>query len=154
VVTIRDESTEAIALELGTGLDYAEGFNVSDKTNIEPGTVLCIDPENPGRLKISGAAYDSKVAGIVAGANKLGSGIVLGKGAHDFNVALAGRVYCNVDATQAEIKAGDLLTTSARPGYAQKVTDYPKSRGAILGKAMENLAKGQTGQILVLVTLQ
>ncbi len=52
-VTIRDNSTGAIAVELGTGLDYAEGFNVSDKTNIDPGTVLCIDSENPGNLKIS-----------------------------------------------------------------------------------------------------
>ncbi len=153
-VTIRDNSTGTIAVELGTGLDYAEGFNVTDKTDIEPGTVLCIDPENPGKLMISSGAYDSKVAGIVAGANNLGSGISLGTGTHDFNVALAGRVYCNVDASEQSIKVGDLLTTSSLPGFAMKVENKEKAQGAILGKAMESLAKGQKGQILVLVTLQ
>ena len=153
-VTIRDNSTGTIAVELGTGLDYAEGFNVTDKTDIEPGTVLCIDSENPGNLKISSVAYDSKVAGIVAGANNLGSGISLGAGSHDFNVALAGRVYCNVDASVQSVEVGDLLTTSSLSGYAMKVVNKEKAQGAILGKAMESLAKGQKGQILVLVTLQ
>jgi hypothetical protein len=153
-VTIRDNSTGTIAVELGTGLDYAEGFNVTDKTDIEPGTVLCIDPENPGKLKISSIAYDSKVAGIVAGANNLGSGISLGTGSHDFNVALAGRVYCNVDASEQSVEVGDLLTTSSLSGFAMKVVNREKAQGAILGKAMESLAKGQKGQILVLVTLQ
>jgi hypothetical protein len=35
-----------------------------------------------------------------------------------------------------------------------KVTDYAHAQGAILGKAMEGLGKGEKGQILVLVTLQ
>ena len=153
-VTIRDNSTGHVAVELGTGLDYSEGFNVSDKTNIEPGTVLCIDQENSGNLKISSEPYDFKVAGIVAGANNLGSGIILGTGIHDFNVALAGRVYCNVDASFESVEVGDLLTTSSLPGYAMKVIDKNKAQGAILGKAMESLEKGQKGQILVLVTLQ
>ncbi len=153
-VTIRDNSTGAIAVELGTGLDYAEGFNVSDKTNIEPGTVLCIDSENPGNLKISCQSYDTKVAGIVAGANNLGTGVSLGSGIHDLNVALAGRVYCNVDASSSSVEVGDLLTTSYVPGFAMKVLDRDKAQGAILGKAMESLEKGQKKQILVLVTLQ
>ena len=153
-VTVRDAATGTIAVELGTGLDYAEGFNVVDKSNIEPGTILCIDPENPGHLRISNASYDTKVAGIVAGANDLGTGISLGSGIHDFNVALAGRVYCNVDASSSSVEVGDLLTTSSVPGYAMKVLDRDKAQGAILGKAMENLAKGHKGQILVLVTLQ
>jgi hypothetical protein len=69
-------------------------------------------------------------------------------------VALAGRVYCNVDATAATVEPGDLLTTSDRPGYAMKAIDYPRAQGAILGKAMQKLEKGKKGQILVLVTLQ
>jgi len=35
-----------------------------------------------------------------------------------------------------------------------KATDYSRAEGAILGKAMERLEKGQKGLILVLVTLQ
>lgn len=153
-LTIREASTGTIAVELGTGLDYAEGFNISDEITVQPGTVLCIDPENEGELRISTEAYDYRVAGIIAGANGLGSGIKLGSGEFDYDVALAGRVYCNVITTNDEITAGDLLTTSDVPGYAMKVRDFDKAKGAILGKAMESLKKNSKGQILVLVTLQ
>jgi hypothetical protein len=105
-------------------------------------------------LKICNQAYDKKVAGIVAGANGLGSGVRLGVDEFDFDVALAGRVYCNVDATKMAVEPGDLLTTSGTPGYAMKVADTDNAPGAILGKAMEGLEKGKKGQILVLVTLQ
>jgi len=153
-VIVRSASTSAILIELGEGLDYAEGFDVSDKSQIAPGMVLVIDADNPGRLDIAGAPYDRKVAGIVAGANGLGSAVRLGAGQFDLDVALAGRVYCNVDATYGAIQPGDLLTTSPTPGYAMKVTDHAKAQGAILGKAMQPLKQGEKGQILVLVTLQ
>ena len=141
-------------VEIGEGLDYAEGFNVSDSCRITPGSVLCIDPINPGKLKLSDQPYDKKVAGIVAGANNLSSGVRLSAGQFDHNVALVGRVYCNVDATEYGIEPGDLLTTSSMPGYAMKAVDHLRAQGAILGKAMEPLTKGEIGQILVLVTLQ
>lgn len=153
-VAIRSRTTGSVVIELGEGLDYAEGFDVSTTTAIEPGTVLVIDPEAPGQLTISTTPYDTRVAGIVAGANGLSSAIRLGAGSFDYDVALAGRVYCNVDATLAAIEAGDLLTTSALPGYAMKASDYDLAKGAVLGKAMEPLAQGERGQILVLVTLQ
>ncbi|MEN8193728.1 MAG: hypothetical protein ABFS12_12975 [Bacteroidota bacterium] len=160
VCTINEDGNMALyyegskTVELGTGLDYAEGFNVSDKFNIDHGTVLIIDPENPGKLSISDKAYDFRVAGIVAGAKGLNSGVRLGIEKFDFDVALAGRVYCNVDANYGEVEPGDLLTTSPTPGYAMVVKDYDTARGAILGKAMEKLSKGKKDQILVLVTLQ
>jgi hypothetical protein len=153
-VTIRSTFSGTAVVELGEGLDYAEGFNVLEKDKISPGMVLSIDPQNTGKLRISDKPYDTKVAGITAGANGLGSGIQLGGNQFDCNVALAGRVYCNVDATETGVEPGDLLTTSTTPGYAMKVTDYDLAQGAILGKAMQKLAKGRKGQILVLVTLQ
>jgi hypothetical protein len=153
-VVLYDYTTNAIVMELGTGLDYAEGFDVVDAASAAPGTVLVIDPDSAGQLKVSGRAYDSGVAGIVAGANGLGSGVRLGCGQYDRDVALAGRVYCNVDATRAAVRPGDLLTTSDTPGYAMKAGDRAKAQGAILGKAMQGLEKGRKGQILVLVTLQ
>jgi len=143
-----------LVLELGTGLDYAEGFDVSESTRIDAGSVLIIDADNPGKLALSNKPYDTKVAGIVAGANGIGSGVRLGAGEFDYDVALAGRVYCKVDATEAGVEPGDLLTTCATPGYAMKAADYARAQGAILGKAMESLEKGQKGHILVLVTLQ
>ena len=153
-VKITSQSSGATIMELGEGLDYAEGFDVSDPDMIVPGSVLIIDPDNPGKLTLSNTPYDIKVAGIVAGANETGSGVRLGTDQFDYDVALAGRVYCNVDATGEGVEPGDMLTTSATPGYAMKSTDYMRAQGAILGKAMQRLEKGEKGQILVLVTLQ
>ena len=106
-VSIYSSADDALIMQLGEGLDYAEGFNITGNASINPGTVLSIDPDNPGELTVSKAAYDTKVAGIVAGANGLGSGVRLGSDGFDLNVALAGRVYCNVDATLHGIKPGD-----------------------------------------------
>jgi len=151
-VRIRNLYDETI-VELGEGLDFAEGFNTASPSQIAPGTVMIIDPLNAGKLAVSSRAYDSRVAGIVAGANGLGSGVRLGTDQFDVDVALAGRVYCNVDASETGIEPGDLLTTSAVPGHAMKATDHLRTHGAILGKAMERLERGEKGQILVLVTL-
>lgn len=153
-VEIKSRTSDETVLELGEGLDYAEVFDVNGADKTEPGMVLIIDEEHPGKLRISDQAYDSKVAGIVPGAHGLGSGVRLGKGQHGKDVALAGRVYCNVDATYGAVTPGDLLTTSSTPGFAMVVKEYDKARGAILGKAMQPLAAGHKGQILVLVTLQ
>ena len=153
-IVLESKATGATVLELGEGLDYAEGFDVSKKEEVGPGTVLVIDPADAGKLTMSTKSYDTKVAGIVAGAKSLGSGVRLGTGQFDQNVALAGRVYCNVDATDTAIEPGDLLTTSATPGHAMKVSDHLRSQGAVLGKAMEPLEQGKKGQILVLVALQ
>jgi hypothetical protein len=141
---------------IGTGFDYSESFPTS-QPEITPGKVMVIDPVNKGSLAVSSQAYDKKVAGIVAGANGLGSGVRLGSSSKDSGehaVALAGRVYCNVDTKYGDIQPGDLLTTSATPGHAMVVRDFSKAQGAILGKAMEGLSGGGKGQILVLVTLQ
>ena len=149
-VTIYEHGTTNKVLELGKGLDVTE----AESEDLPKGTVLVIDPDNPGHLTQCRQAYDRRVAGIVAGANGLGSGVRLGAGQFDHDVALAGRVYCNVVAFDEAIQPGDLLTTSNLPGYAAKVTDHGRAPGAVLGKAMEPMAKGQKGQILVLVTLQ
>jgi len=143
-----------VVVEIGEGLDYAETFPIP-KPETEPGMVVIIDDLNPGDLTISTEAYDSKVAGVVSGSKGLGSGIRLGcQETNGYAVALAGRVYCNVDAKYGDIKPGDLLTTSSTPGHAMVVKDFIRARGAILGKAMEGLSSGQKGQILMLVTLQ
>jgi len=153
-VVLYGRSSEDVIMELGEGLDYAEAFDISEGVDLAPGTVVAIDSDNPGKLTSCKQAYDKRVAGIIAGANGLGSGVRLGTGKYDKDVALAGRVYCQVEATDCDIEPGDLLTTSPIPGYAMKAADHDKAQGAILGKAMERLEKGQRGMILVLVTLQ
>jgi hypothetical protein len=142
------------AVTITGGADLAEPFPMESK--IDKGSVVIIDEEHPGRLKMSTRAYDTQVAGIVSGANGIHPGISLTQeGALDAgqNVALTGRVYVKADASHGAIKPGDLLTTSDIAGHAMKVTDHTRAQGAILGKAMSALKEG-TGLVLVLVTLQ
>jgi hypothetical protein len=141
-------------LQITGGIDVAEPFEISDH-DAPKGTVVIIDEENPGHLKLSESPYDKRVAGIVSGANGINPGISLTQHgtAEGQNVALSGRAYVMADASQGAIKPGDLLTTSNTPGYAMRVTDYARAHGAVLGKAMSPLKEGK-GMVLVLVTLQ
>jgi hypothetical protein len=139
------------------GADVAEPFEFSAaEAEVVPGSVVIIDDEHPGKLRLSTHAYDTRVAGIVSGANGVNPGISLhqeGVLEGSRNVALSGRVYVLADAANGPIRAGDLLTTSETPGCAMKVTDHARAQGAILGKAMTGLKAG-TGTVLVLVSLQ
>ena len=137
------------------GADLAEPFAMSHN-DIPEGSVVVIDEDHPGQLKLSNQAYDTRVAGIVSGAQGVHPGIQMKQaGLLDSgkNVALSGRVYVKADAVNGAIKPGDLLTTSGNPGHAMKVADHAKAAGAVLGKAMTGLAQGK-GMVLVLVTLQ
>jgi hypothetical protein len=67
-------------------------------------------------------------------------------------VTLGAFATCKVDADVTPIAVGDLLTTSATPGHAQKAVDMTKATGAILGKALGTLQTGK-GRIPVLVLL-
>lgn len=139
------------------GADLAEPFQMADGgSGISPGAVVVIDEKNPGQLRMSDRPYDSRVAGVVSGANGINPGIQLQQqGALDAgkNVALTGRVYVQADASNGPIRPGDLLTTASTPGYAMRVTDHLRAQGAILGKAMTGLSE-RKGMVLVLVTLQ
>jgi hypothetical protein len=139
------------------GADLAEPFQIStaDK-EVAQGAVLVIDEENPGHLKLSDQPYDTRVAGVVSGANGINPGIQMqqqGLLEGGKNVALTGRVYVQADVSNGPIKPGDLLTSSTIPGHAMKVSDHARAQGAILGKAMTGLKDGK-GMVLVLVTLQ
>lgn len=146
-------------LQVTGGSDLSEQFDVAPAGRVQaaPGTVVCIDAERPGKLRVSSAAYDRTVAGVISGAGGLKPGMMMGQqnteadGKHA--VALTGRVYVLCDANQGAIQPGDLLTTSTTPGHAMKVSDHTRGQGAILGKAMSPLAAGR-GLVLVLVTLQ
>ena len=135
--------------------NLAEPFKLAGES-VPKGSVVVIDQDHPGQLKLNTTAYDTRVAGIVSGANGVHPGIALHQDDvmnGDQNVALTGRVYVQADATYGAIKPGDLLTSSDTPGHAMKVADHARAQGAILGKAMSGLKKGK-GLVLVLVSLQ
>jgi len=149
--------TKVRVLEITGGSDLAEQFAIIQNTNPEPGTVVVIDENHPGHLKVSDLPYDRKVAGIVSGAGGVDVGLLMKQSGTvadgTIPVSVTGRVFCHADTTGGAIVPGDLLTTSTIPGYAMKVSDYSRAQGAIVGKAMSPLKDGK-GLVLVLVALQ
>jgi hypothetical protein len=150
-------------LEITGGADFSENFDVVDRADgaaddVTPGMIVCIDGRTPGKLVVSRTPYDRTVAGIISGAGGVDVGMTMGQagtladGKHP--VALTGRVYAWCDATGAAIEPGDMLTTSTTPGHAMTASDRDRSHGAVIGKAMTRLARGERGLVLVLVNLQ
>lgn len=147
--------TKTKVLTITGGADLSEPFPMSDENSIPEGAVVIIDTVNPGQLKLSYKPYDACVAGIVSGAGGINPGITLqqeGRVEKGINVALNGQVYALATSANGAIKPGDLLTTSNIPGHAMKATDREMSHGAIIGKALTFLDKGE-GMVLVLVNL-
>lgn len=123
---------------------------------LSPGTVVIIDPDRRNQVAPTSQSYDTRVAGVVSAK----PGLLLGEAGEDkVKVAQSGRVKVKVDATYGPITVGDLLVTSATPGYAMRSTPLSLGDtlihrpGTLLGKALEPLTEGQ-GEILVLLTIQ
>ncbi|MBW3634560.1 MAG: hypothetical protein KY456_16195 [Chloroflexi bacterium] len=159
-IALFKDSQQRIVLDAATGditlmnADCAEEFDLMDH-DVVPGTVLVLDDE-PGRLRTSDTAYDTRVAGVVSGAGEYKPGIVLDRRAGVEGrrpVALMGKVFCQVEAESAAVRPGTLLTTSSRPGFAMAATDRGRAFGAVLGKALTGLESG-CDLVPVLVALQ
>jgi hypothetical protein len=136
----------------GGGADVAERIDVTDA--VEPGDVVEIDPENPGKFRKAREALSTRVAGVISTA----PGVVLGNKSAEHNdarpiLALAGRVPVKVTAKYGAIAVGDLLVSSPIPGYAMKCPEKSQCIGAVIGKALEPLAEG-VGVIEVQVMLR
>jgi hypothetical protein len=153
---LNNGTTVTKVLQITGGSDLAEPFEFSDTESLPPGSVVIIDDENPGRLKLSNTPYDKRVAGVLSGAGGIRPGVTLrqeGISDRGQDVALNGRVYVFASASNGAIVPGDLLTTSEIPGHAMKATDRSLSHGTVIGKAMSRLESGE-GLVLVLVNLQ
>ena len=155
-----DGLADVRSLRILGGADIVEGFDARDDADAdgkpEPGDVLVIDDARAGELITSRRPYDSKVAGVVSGANGISHGMKLGQdGVLDGEtlVAMTGRVYVKCSTENGAIRPGDLLTTSATSGHAMRATDRDRANGAVIGKAMSTL-DARTGLVLVLVNLQ
>jgi hypothetical protein len=145
-------------LEIKGGADFAEYFDVASAGDVVPeaGMLVSIDEAHAGKLVVSNRAADKKVAGVISGAGGVRPGLMMGQGGSVANgahpVAITGRVYVKAQASKRAIAPGDLLTTSVVPGYAMRAGK--RSRGAVIGKAMSGLAKGEKGEVLVLLGIQ
>jgi hypothetical protein len=134
--------------------DVAEWVPAASK--LDPGTVVILGGAKPNEVTASEKAYDTRVAGVVSDK----PGLILGEGGENqVKVAHIGRVKVKVDANYGPVQIGDLLVTSATPGYAMRSQPVLIGNatihqpGTLIGKALEPLDNGQ-GEVLVLLTLQ
>lgn len=157
-----DPNDATIQLDGATGdillanADCAEDFDmaVDETADVIPGHVMILDDE--GRLALCRKCYDKRVAGVISGAGNYKPGIVLDRHKTEIKrmpLALVGKVFCWVDATNCSIDSGDLLTTSSIPGHAMKASDRDRAFGAVIGKALQPL-RTDKGLIPILIALQ
>jgi hypothetical protein len=143
---------EAVRIDGTTGdivlnnADCAEDYEVDPELidAADPGTVMIFDAH--GRLRPAAEPYDAHVAGVISGAGTFKPAMVLDRQpglANRVPLALVGKVFCKVDATDEAIRPGDLLTTSAVLGHAMKVVDASKAFGAVIGKALRPFGGGR-----------
>jgi hypothetical protein len=135
------------------GNDLAERFWLVGESVAEPGEVVVLAGDD--RVRVSDEPYDHRVAGVVSGASAYRPGLVLGGRDEPGRsaVALAGKVWCRVDADYGAIGLGDLLTTSGTLGHAMRAADPARAFGAVVGKALGSLEQGR-GLLPILVALQ
>ena len=111
------------AIYISGGADLAEGFHIMANENVEPGTVVSIDPNNIGNL-VSDEA-DTKVA-VVSGGNGIKAGLVMTQTGTladgEYPIALTGRVWVKCSDENGAISVGDLLTIESTLGHAMKAT--------------------------------
>jgi hypothetical protein len=128
-----------IATYSGDLAEYYEG-----DAEYEVGTVVVFGGEK--EITTTTQINDTRVAGVVGSTDKAAYVMYSDCPGLKNLVALAGRVPCKV---VGRVKKGDMLTTSATPGYAVKALN--PTLGAIIGKALEDKDYGEAGIIEVAV---
>jgi hypothetical protein len=119
--------------------EYYEG-----DAEYEVGTVLVFGGDK--EVTVTDTMNDTRLAGVVSHTDKAAYVMYSDCPGLKNLVALAGRVPCKV---VGRVKKGDMLTTSATPGYAVKA--LTPTLGAIIGKALEDKDYGEAGIIEVAV---
>jgi len=121
--------------------DLAEKY-LAD-ANYEVGTVVVFGGDK--EITVTDKHNDTRVAGVISGkpAHLMNSEL---EGEFALAVGLTGRLPCKV---LGKVKKGDILVTSAKPGYAV-VNNNPTS-GTIIGKSLENKDDLNEGIIEIVV---
>jgi|GEM_PF-896539 len=126
-----DARREAMSRQNALNTAATDGQSKPASVDVPPATINDVDGSPHPISTASGAATGSYINVVTLGSYKA----------------------VKVDASFGPIKAGDLLVASSNPGYAMKATDKSQTSGAVIGKALGNLASG-TGTIPVMVTLK
>ena len=112
---------------------------------------MVIDENNPDTYRLSSAAYEQAVAGVISTKPTIVVGN--GKTSQTAVLAMVGRVPVKATAENGPIMRGDLLVSSPLRGYAMKydsTKDNDLKMVGVVGVALENLSGG-TGKIMALI---
>ena len=127
-----------------TNAKYADlAENYLGDAAYEPGDVLVLGGDE--EVTVTNTKGDTRVAGVVTTnpAHLMNSAL---EGDYVIGIALSGRVPCKVF---GKVAKGDLLVTSAVPGYA--IVDNNPKYGTIIGKAVQEKLDDAKGIVEVLV---
>jgi hypothetical protein len=122
------------------GGDVVEDFDVEGRTS-QCGAWHMAHHSREGSLCASAVPCDTRVLGV----GNFRPAVVLQRvpsQKHRAAIALAGNVFCKVDATFGDIAANDLLTTSGTPGQATKTSHKSRARAVIAGAGAEVMGAG------------
>jgi len=117
------------------GADVAELYPTDDSSLTTVGSVVSIvtEPRRSGfRIRKNQFAYDPLAFGVVSTEPAKVIGVSDGTAATNVPIALAGRVPVLVTREGGDIRAGDYLTASSKPGYAMKAT----KPGKVIGQSL------------------
>jgi F0F1-type ATP synthase membrane subunit c/vacuolar-type H+-ATPase subunit K len=131
-----------VAQEVGTGI--ASYLPVSGD-NVTSGQIVSFSQDG---YAIASKAYDQGMYGVVSETSIIAFKPVQASFGRTVRVINLGKALVNVTTKNGEIKKGDLITSSDRPGIAQKATQY----GYVLGTALENYqsqSPDEVGKIVV-----
>jgi hypothetical protein len=139
------------------GADMAEAFDVTgDRNNYESGDVLVISTEKDRAVEKSSSSYSTLVAGVYA----TKPGVLMTEENIDTDISdkvpmgVLGVIPTKVCIEGGEIKRGDILVTSSKPGVAMKADINKIKPGEIIGKALENFNAATIDKIKVLVNVK
>lgn len=140
-----------------SGADLAEAFDViGERHEYEPGDVLVIAVSGDRAVEKSGKPYSTLVAGVYA----TKPGVLLTEESIDSDLGdkvpmgVVGVIPTKVCDEGGEIRRGDFLVTSSRPGYAMKGDPDKVKVGTVIGKALEEFDGEGEGLIKVLVNVK
>jgi hypothetical protein len=139
-----------------SGADVAEAFAVvGNIANYEPGDVLVIASGYKRTVEKCSRAYATSVLGVHA----TKPGMLLTERDIDLDLSdlvpmgVVGVLPTKVTSQGGAIKAGDLLVTSSKMGYAMKGDSRKMKLGMVIGKALEDF-DGKEGIINVFVNVK
>ena len=142
--------SKAGSFNTGAAADLAERIDAAEA--LEPGDLVAIDPEARARYRLARGAKTGLAVGVVTSV----PAITLANGppgtAEDSRplLALMGRVPVKATAENGPIRVGDLLVSSSTPGTVMRCESLEGCPGALVGKALEALERGE-GMIEVLL---